>query len=79
MKLYTFKKNQIMSSVGEDGSRSWVVAVLLTGRSTGAGRQSMAQRAASLIWIDGAAAEPHLKSVGALSGKPLQKGCFGVV
>lgn len=55
------------------------MAVLLMGRSTGAGRQSMAQRAASLIWIDGAAAEPHLKSVGALSGKPLQKGCFGVV
>lgn len=51
----------------------------LMGSSTGAWRQSVVQRAASLIWINGAAAEPHLKSVGVLSGKPLQKGLFNVV
>jgi len=54
------------------------MAMLLMSSNPGAGRQR-AQRAGSLVQIDGAAVEPHLKSVRALSGKPLQKGHFGVV
>lgn len=34
----------------------------------------MARRAASLVRINKAVVEPHLKSVGALPSKPLQKG-----
>lgn len=40
----------------------------------GARRQSVARRAVSLMRINKAVVEPHLKSVGALSSKPLQKG-----
>lgn len=40
------KTNKMGSSVGEGGSRSCVVAVLLTGSSTGAVGQSVARRAA---------------------------------